>query len=101
MIELLFVFFPYALIAFFGLALGAIFAPSLYCRRRRVALLLNLVGFLIYAWPAFILSIMICAPGFVVRITTGEAIMAASLTLGIFGVVEAIAFWTLCRSQHG
>ncbi len=100
MIELLFIFWPYALVAFLGLALGAAFAPSIYGRRKSMALLLNVVGFLIYAWPAFMLSIMICAPGFVVQITAGEAIMAATLTLGIFGVVEAIAFRKLRRSSH-
>ncbi len=100
MIELLFIFWPYALVAFLGLALGAILAPSLYGRRKRLALLLNVVGFLIYAWPAFMLCIMICAPGFVVHITMGEAIIASSLTLGVFGVVEVIAFWKLRRSSH-
>ncbi len=72
-----------------GLWVGAIWPPFLYSKKDWLAVLLNAMGFVLYALPAFMLSVILCAEDFVNEPITGtDYLQATALTLGVFAAVE-------------
>ncbi len=89
----------FAAMLMLGLALGAVFPPALYSRRPWAAAILNGTGFLLYAWPAWSLSILICSRNAMVHVTTTESILAATLSTGIFLGTEVLCFMRQRRAE--
>ncbi len=82
-----------------GLAIGAILAPFLYRRKKKLAVVLNLLGFLLYIIPT---GIILCGMFFEPESSFSAAsaakfIEAALLILFIFAAVEVVTLMKLER----
>ncbi len=85
-------FISFFVLPFLSLGLGAILPPFLYATRRKLALGLNGLGFLLYAWSAAVIShaLMTLNPNHTISAT--EVYVTIILTPGSFLMVESLTF---------
>ncbi len=77
---------------FLGLTIGAALPPFLYSKRKALAIILNVAGFLLYFLPALAISMLMSLDHIKDDPTLIDRLQALSITLGTFAAVELAVF---------